>query len=454
MTAQDLTEFFQNVLTILKAADETLHVFQTKIPKDFFEDQPPLISNSYFQYITDKRDFETTTVLDRLTAGYYSSFYRLYHDIRLSAFILLHQLEIGCDQYVDIDRLYKFATEFLLKECYRLNIEKGEMKFPKKPHETTDFDFLLSQDFIKISTTYSLGNAQAFFISTQNNVPLFSSSNLRSSLDEREINLPDAFSATQILPHAYVPNFNTFNTLVPARQQPQLSTQSEILSRFLHPNWYSLPTSKWLEGSDFQIFAPLVDEQNAVVTSEDKGRLWFEHIGIKKIFRKELEEEQSVTESQEIDMDATQDINGDDSLPTTTNNVINGVDSNDFKKDLMGTISLESLYEWEPFNEVGDDEIEAFENGTELEFVTILLCELHKKQVERSKLANQELPTLEERKIYFKLQRMLREITMNAKELPSLKLSSNLPILQTDYPGTLPVPTQNVNTKKKNKARR
>lgn len=434
----------------LDSADKTIKVLETQIPIEFEESIPTQISESYHALVEDLGKFESNTVLDRIEKSYYKSIYSLYHDVRLSAYISLLNEEIGSPHYVDIDRFYKFATEFILRESYRLHIQISELEEADKKalRETppSDFEETLSQDFVKISTTYSLGNSEAFFIITQNNVPLFSSLNQRSSLDEREILPPEAFSTTTVVPQAgSIPatNLGFLSPQVGRIPQPTLPP-TEILSRFLHPNWYSLPTAKWLEGSDLQSFAPVIDEQNTVVTSQDKGRLWLEQIGYTKFFEKtKTEDKNEEVETSKEDVDVEM------------NDVTKEDGKDDDQSEEIGTISLDNLYEWAPGNDIDDDEIEAFEKGTESQFVNEILSKLQALKKKRlSESTELSYPTEEEKKLYHKANRILREIILSSGHVPDWKPSPSLPILQTNYSGTLPVPTQNINSKKKNKSRR
>lgn len=431
---------------------------EAQIPIEFEESIPTQITESFHALVDDLGKFESNTVLDRIEKSYYKSIYSLYHDIRLSAYILLLEQEIGSSRYVDIDRFYKFATELILRETYRLHINIDELKeaHKKSLRETppSDFEESLTQDFVKISTSYSLGNAEAFFIITQNNVPLFSSLNQRSALDEREILPPEAFSTTTVVPQAVsVPatNLGFLSPQVGRIPQPTLPP-TEILSRFLHPNWYSLPTVKWLEGSDLQSFAPVIDEQNTVVTSLDKGRLWLEQIGYTKLFKKTKlnGEDKSIEVDEQNRKEEDAAVDGDVAMEDLSKKA----DEED-DQDQMGTISLDNLYEWAPGNEIDDDEIEAFEKGTESKLLDELLRKLQTLRNDRLLVTTDSSePTPEEKKLYHKAHRILREIILASGTIPDLKPSPSLPILQNNYSGTLPVPTQNINTKKKNKSRR
>lgn len=422
-----------------------MKVLETRIPSDFYESQPTLIGKSFLDYIKNKDDFSTTSAQERLKSNYYKSIYPLYHDIRLSAFILLHQLEIGSNLYLDIDKYYKFSTEFIMRESFMLNIEVNDSKTKIHDDEISDFDELLSQDFVKISTSYTLGNQDAYFLTSQNNIPLFSSLNQRSSLDMREIHTSEKFASTKILPQTYAPTQNTFSSISPLSNRiAQLTDQQQsqqILSTFLHPNWYSLPTAKWLEQSDFQTYAPVIDEQNTVVSSEDKARLWLEHVGYKQLLDSILPDKKTngdVVKDEVFKEESKKDEVKEEEIPET--------------REKIGSISLENLYEWAPGNEIGEDEIEAFKNGTESELVNKLLEKL--QIFKDSRLENGiSKPSTEEIKIYHKINRILTEIINASEKIPDIKTSSSIPILQNEYTGTLPVPTQSY-AKKKNKSSR
>ncbi|CCH46062.1 Chromatin structure-remodeling complex protein [Wickerhamomyces ciferrii] len=428
----------------------------TQIPIEFEESNPAQISESYHALVDDLGTYKSNSILDRYNDKHYKTIYSLYHDIRLSAYILLLHQEIGSDYYIDVDRFYKFATEFLLRESYRLSIQIQELEEAKnrqsKETPPSEFETVLSQDFIKISTSYSLGNGESFFVMTQNNVPLFSSLNQRSSLDEREILPPEAFSTTIVVPQTISTPATNLGFLAPqvGRIPPPTLPPTEILSRFLHPNWYSLPTAKWLDNSDLQSFAPVVDEQNTVVTSEDRGRLWLEQIGYTKLFDKSVFESKIKDESKDESKESN-----DIEVPDASKDIITPPTSKSQDDDENHTISLDNLYEWAPGNEIDDDVIEAFEKGEESKLVDDLLNQLNLLRNNRL-ISNIEYtePTEQEKKLYYKTNLLLREIVLSTGKVPDIKPSPLLPVLQTNYSGTLPVPTQNLNSKKKNKSRR
>ncbi|KAH3675418.1 hypothetical protein WICMUC_002707 [Wickerhamomyces mucosus] len=470
ITKTGLSDRFAEILIdiskVLKIADENVNVLQTVLPLDFFQPQPALIANSFLEYIHSNTDFPVSTVLERFESKSYNSTYQLYHDIRLSAYILLNQLDIASERYINVDRFYKFAAEFILRESYTFNADLHQFSQNNKEESISDFEELLSQDFFKISTSYTFGNSEAYFTTTSTNIPLFTSLNQRSTLDEREIVVPDNLQLTKVLPQTSNILSQSFGALSPApprllQQQQSLSNkslydpskpeqypQTDILDRFLHPNWYSLPTAKWLQNSDLQSFAPSIDQHTSVVSSDYKGRLWLEHIGYNKLFEINGRKEEAEEEKREVKEALASNA---DSKP----NPELGFEQTEPKQQeynmsdpTLGSISLENLYNWTPASEIDEDELSAFENGKESELVNSLLLRLSNLRDER--IWNKNLqPSFEETKIYNKVTRILKETIIAANTVPDVQLSTYIPILQTNYSGTLPVPTQNTGKKKK-----
>ena len=103
---------------------------------EFFENVPEKIFESYTLFLKSKADAEgnikdentlpTTTISERFEKNEYGNFengvYRLYHDVKLVCIILIHFYPQGTRNYQMVDKFYKFATELLLRECYRIGI--------------------------------------------------------------------------------------------------------------------------------------------------------------------------------------------------------------------------------------------------------------------------------------------------------------------------------------------
>ncbi|CDR41598.1 CYFA0S07e03972g1_1 [Cyberlindnera fabianii] len=430
-------------------------VLLTEIPADLFEPEPLAITSAYNQYITSNNDFAKTTILEKHNNSLYTRPYQLYHDLLVATYIQINSLEIGSKDYVEVDRFYKFSTELFLRECYRLHITIDELKASSETqsekHEASGFEEMLTADFDRISTSYNIGHSEAYVVLTQNNIPVFTSLNERSALDERQVILPDNVQSTKVIPTTTSATSGPLGDLSPhITRLPQANAQSgEILSRFLHPNWYSLPTSKWLETSDLQSFAPLVDEQMFVVSSADKSRLWLETIGHKKLekWRKEVAPKDDVmTDSVEASA-STQDIasegvNGTDATQMTEDTAIDETYGELSKDDFF------NLYEWSPQNDIEEEEIEAFENSTEQDYLNKQLAKLQSLRKERY-AKGLRLPSKEEEKVYYTCSRLLKEIIYVQDTVPDVKPSALLPVEQFIYPGTLPVAQQNTQPQKR-----
>lgn len=436
-----------------------------------------MIAESFLQYLTDNEDFKVTTVNERLDSGHYQSVYPLYHDIRLSAYVLLNQLELGSEEYVNIDKFYKFSTEFILRETFRFNTDLHEFNSSNisstnnnndSNDKHSDFEDLISQDFVKISTTYTLANSEAYFTNSAANIPLFTSLTQRSSLDQRNIAPPQDVQVTSILPHTIpstiVQSLDMISPIPPRilqQQQQQLPNQPmfganalqpyptrDLLDRFLHPNWYSLPTAKWLANSDLQSFAPSVDEQTSVIPSSDKARLWFETVGYSKLFKSEKKEEAKTETKENGEGEKETNGSGSDKMEVDERELV--LDDIELNYDQLlptkDSINLTNLFEWHPSNTLTATEIEIFEKGEEQEYINLLLSTLSTLSSQREPKTP---PSEEEIQIYQKVNFLLKEIILHTNEVPTVGLSKNMPVLQLNYNGVLPIPNQGLSKKKK-----
>lgn len=449
---------------MLKDADKR-GVLVSPIPEHFLEPDPLLIYRTYLK-LSDKDKAKTTTILNKFEKGFYISPYGFYHDIKLCSSILINTLELGSRHYVDVDRFYKLSTELFLRECYRLHINIKEMSEKRESitssyEEESQFEEMLNNDFDAICTSYTLGHGELYVTTTQNNVPLFTSMNSRSALDEREAIVPDNVSSSKVIPTTLSAQSIPLGAISPqVTRLPQMPQQqsTEILSRFLHPNWYSLPTAKWLALSDLQTFAPVVDEQTIVVSSQDKGKLWLEHIGYKQLQRWNQEPYNAAQAlNGEDDDDMKEDVDEDEKEPNGDTAVVKEDVNMTQDIEVPGPVELTNedlfnIYEWNPSNTLDDDVIEAFNEGQEQELLSMKLAELQSLRKERFEKAL-PLPTQKETDLHHKCFRLLNEIMIRGDIMPDVRPSMLLPTEQFIYNGTLPVPQQN-HPRKKYKTRR
>ncbi|SCU99681.1 LAMI_0G00144g1_1 [Lachancea mirantina] len=484
----DFNPAFSKIHTILKAASSKCRVLDEKFPSKFFERDPNKVFDSYRKFLRTRVDSEgnlknedkvpVTTVAQRLENGEYeigkqNGFYRLYHDIRLVCTILVHFYSQGTRNYLIVDKFYKFATELLLRECYRLGVsflnEQSDSSGTK-----TSFQHMVSNDFIKISVGYSMPYAENYHINTAD-MDLFSSIISKSQLDYRVTDLPNSsFTVNRLIPQdpeeeAPMLGFLAANTSsIPDPTLPP----TEMMTKFLHPNWYALPTTVWLEYGDFQSWAPCFNESGTVLDASRRGTIWLEKVGYMKLLdskKSKESQEQKINEESKIsggeksedeskDADANTKTEGEAStIPFESKEeadslrepVAQDEPTQDGPESIPNEIKLENLFEWSPGRSVGENEIDAFRSGTQQQAINETLLELNELKKARLKWQRIKKPSSRECMLYHKVQRLMREAILagNIKKIPQLHCKS-FPVLQTNYTGNIPV-IRSVQTRKK-----
>ncbi len=251
--------------------------------------------------------------------------------------------------------------------------------------------------------------------------------------------------------------------------------------KFSHPTSYVLRSAKWIDHGLYSSFAPSKDQDRAIIGSETIQSTWFEHIGQPLLKREEVDNdgdaeikdaddtkpdekvETIVSDPPVKDKDIIEE-NGTSAAHPITTPFSQQANASQSPAPSQGNESIDyaKLFNWTPGSVIGDDEIEAFENGTELQLISKLLLELEELRTKRILVSvNQDLsasaahqanggvqgqaavslPTDEERRLYFKVQRLLSEVVEDytpAQLNSVLKTSSYLPVQRVNYNGTLP----------------
>ncbi|ODQ81438.1 hypothetical protein BABINDRAFT_159731 [Babjeviella inositovora NRRL Y-12698] len=528
------TEFVNHLFTVLADADRTSKVMECPIPVAIHEDEPANISDAYFTHIaqkeaekaenSDRVEDEYTTIADRYGAKHYTGIYSIFHDLKLASIILIAQQTIGSPAYQDVDFFYKVSVELLMREAHRLGVSVRELSARRNAQalaeKPSQFETFLAKEFYRISTAFTAANGEAFVVTSSLNLPLFSSLNRKSVLDERTIDLPDPFQPVQIIAQSSTAAPVSLGVVLPHSSKILAPTipPTEIMPRFFHPNWFSLPIATWLENRESDTsFAPTVDETGAVICNETKTSVWLEQMGTKELREiraaydanivkmREQEarklagediEETEIKAKEDIDEgeeggeinEAEKEINetGEEINETAVKEDIKATDSaeiSDAPKPITNgkftepaedvemndadpsqnpeasgsepaediddgpgpEINMVNLFEWNPANTIDADEIEAAENHTEQELASRLLIDLNKlrqKRSLRSTPGSVVPPSAKERDIYFKVRRLLASLVgeLSGPELLGLEVSKTIPVLQTNYCGTLPAP--------------
>lgn len=443
-----------------------------KFPREFYEQNPNMIYESYVEFLKSKSDengalkdqanLALTTIAEKFQNNEYqqadNAVYSLYHDIRLVCTILIHYYSQGTRSYQMVDKFYKFAVELLLRECYRVGASSiRDFEKPEDEPEESDFYKIVSDDFLKISKVYQLPITEAYHVRAKEG-HLFTSVINRSMLDQRPKELPHQdFDVLKIIPQVNSQPSNRlgFLTVNTSNVPDPTVPPTEIMTSFLHPNWYPLPTTVWLGYGDFQSFAPSIAEYKSVTDASHKGAIWLEKIGYKEWYDlntsketpKEVEEsaksepfEKKNTEVSEKEEEVKEEVTEKSSELVTT------------EAPLQTDINLKNLYDWTPSNRIDEDEIEAFKNGTQQKLLSDVLLKLKEMKSSRVKLNKVNKPTFKERELYYKAQRILKEsILLKQIQKPPRLYEKHFPVLQANYSGSIPVLKSMPTRKKKHK---
>lgn len=305
-----------DIQVILKEASIKCEVLDEKFPAKFFENNPEKIFESYFKFIKNRSNSEgvirnedklaLTSIAERFANGEYiaadNGFYKLYHDVKLVCTMLIHFNAQGTRMYQLVDKFYKFATELILRECYKIGITvvdtigNDNLNMDSTP---TELDKIIGKDFIKISTSYKVPISQTYHIKTKE-LDLFSSIITRSHLETRPQELPNSnFEINNVIAQTNLeqdsPKLGFLAANTSNIPDPTLPP-TEMMSRFLHPNWYALPTTMWLKYGDYKSWAPTFNENGTVLDSKIRGIMWLKRIGYMEILEREAKKNGAVNQ--------------------------------------------------------------------------------------------------------------------------------------------------------------
>lgn len=486
------TNQYSCIYFIIRASSKC-KVLDESFPAKFFEEDPAKIFDSYCNFVKSRSTAEgaikneeklaLTTISEQFENGEYTAdrggFYRLYHDIKLVCVILIHYYPQGTRNYQMVDKFYKFATELLLRECYKVGLSLVKVDIDVENDDKTELDKIIAKDFIKISTNYEVSLSQTYHIKTKD-LELFSSTIAKSNLDNRPQELPNSnFEINKVIPQTNMceeaPRLGFIAANTSNIPDPTLPP-TEMMTRFLHPNWYALPTTVWLKYGEYKSWAPSFNENGTVVDSTTRGIIWLERIGYLEMFRKEEavkmagegtrespHEEAEVTEKTPAEGEKEQHekisiSNGKEEV--TKENKDELIDDNHEVLPLNAqkgneketlSIKLENLFEWSPANYIDDDEIEDFREGKQDMLITKILLRIQKLRKERiAKKVTK--PSIEETKLYNKARRSLKEVVI-ARQIPKLPMNHcrSFPVLQANYNGSIPVVRTQPSRKRKAK---
>ena len=500
-------------------------ILDEKFPSSFFEPNPDNIYAAYTKYleqltddeknIVDETKLRLTTISRRFNENYYDlnkeGFYKLYHDIKLVCTMLIHYYNPGTRNYQIVDKFYKFASELILRECYNIGVKLitnidivdaiDKDVDSNNVKSDTELDKAISNDFIKISTSYKVPLPESYHIKTKD-MDLFSSIIFKSPLDHRVRELPNNnFDINKIIPQTNLfeeaPRLGFMAANTSNIPDPTLPP-TEMMSRFLHPNWYALPTTTWLKYGDYNSWAPSFNENGSILDATTRGVMWLKKIGyLDLISLHENKAKRSNNTTTTINNNNNNNNNNNETiedksnqneaLPQKENRLSDEESSNNDNNELSEkekietdkkqtkmdngnmnsesnndneintkshNINLENVLAWYPSHYIDEDEIKAFQEGSQSKLVKKLLLQIQNLRRERILNKNSK-PSNEETKLYFKAKRILKQIIIS-KQVKNLSIhnSNSFPIMQANYSGTIPVVRIHIGRKRKYNTRK
>lgn len=488
---QDLTSVFEN-------ADPQDLLSKNLVPTKFHEKNPDLILQNYETYIHDTPKATKVSIHNKLVKNEYSSPYQLYHDLKLVAGHEISQLPVGSTEYQEIDFFFKFSTELLLREVGTLGLK---LKADSPDDETLA---ILSEDFQKISTSYSVTNGEvitqvhkyeetitpayhSLYGSQQTPPatktviqPLFTGLVGRSTLDTRNTVVPDPYQLAKVVgtPNVISGDSGTIKALVgySSKIPPPTQPPTQVLDSFFHPNWYTIEAPKWLiykqktlkppvdstlvknvTSNDLRVFekqsqcvsfGPLTDLRGSVLSEELKTSVWLNHIGLKKI--SEIKRDYLATKETGL---LDEDILEPAPVETPPNNaeeqsVVQKKEVEETTEE-DGDIKLENILRFSPetanmIKLLKEEKDELVKTPRDLQkVISLSLLQLNKLRQERYLRAGASDPTPAETALHKKILKLMSLlISSDATKLSefALRLSKKLPVLLNDYHGVLPAP--------------
>lgn len=502
-----------------KADHETQILTESVLPPKFHESDSTMIVLSYASFMDENNPTKMTSISEKYGHKDYSTFYQVYHDIKVAASSKIQKHKVGSTKYLDIDFFYKFATELLLRETSRLNLALFHTENEIKKEEHSEIEAQLSEDFNKISISYNMTNGEVVtFIhkseepssapSFPNSYhspypqppqptkiikqPLFSSLTEKSGLDPRSTIVPDPFLLSKVIPlnRNSRKNNSTLESLSPSISKipPPTTQPTEILSNFFHPNWYTIHVPTWLtyksktlkpqvassllknqREDDLRLvtryedsvmsFAPTIDLKVAVVSTELKGNIWLNHLGFKQIHDIKTKYLENINRDTGMDIDVSQTIEtkeeNTEEIPTASTEDEGDIEMQELQENKIEPnerkdINVANLVKWDPskieeLESIKEDRETITKSPRDLQnLISANLLKLNKLRQERYLRSNPNnllAPSKNEVKLYNKVSRLITlSIDLNKVSSGNLSLSfsKRLPVLMSEYTGTLP----------------
>lgn len=483
-----------------KTADKDLEILnRSSIPKDFFEANASEILVSYSRYLKENESASKTDISSKFNNSEYSAPYQLFHDIKIACSDAIQNHKVGSKAYKEIDFFYKFTTELLLRETGRMHLvleqesnkEQSSLESQlKEDFNTISYDYNLSNgEVISHISQYSEANPYAHSypnlypnqappqtqISKQ---PLFTSLVNKSSLDTRQTFIADPYQLSKVVPlNKDIRTNSTLEGLLPSVSKiPAPTSQpTQILKDYFHPNWYTIYVPSWLDyrskiykppvtssllknlnldifmssrSSAFvDTFAPNIDSRKAIVSEQLKSNIWLNHLGFKEI---ENIKQKYFNKTPVLPEDNTKEVF------VTNTEVKQEAPKSEVKEIIVDEssapreINIDRLVQWDPekiaiLESMKDDKEKLTKSPKDLQrLISFNLLKLNKLRQERYLSSNPQSilsPGKNETRLYNKIVKLIilsMEMNEVSTDKLSIEFSKKIPVLMSEYNGTLP----------------
>lgn len=382
---------------------------------------------------------DLTSVVDKQ----YKSVRNLYVDVKTASVQALIALPIGSEQYLEVDRFFKFAAALIIREGSRMDLFGGKDPEDVVPEDVTEFEEEIVADYADLTADLESWSAESFLVMGQNG-PLFSTLSTKSAIDPRPSITPGSFQVTNVLPRTRSVPAYQLGYLTPAvsRLPHPALPPTEMMTHFVHPNGSELAPSRFLRMDANSSFAPSSDSGRAVYDPTSTGALWYEKVGrlretaIDDILKNGPKKE----DTNDVEMEDEEEKEEEETKEEDLQPLVKDEDV-----DVSKELPMEDILQWHPRNFIDDDEFDAIKSGTEIQFVSRLMLQLQQLQADR--LATPDIPppvSFEERRLAMKIEGVLGRLLQSTEGIDiansKIKPSTNIPALKTNYLGVLPAP--------------
>lgn len=381
---------------------------------------------------------------------------------------------IGCKSYISLSDVFKFTVDLILREGVRLSLltpdeivatdeesfESSEISEQMLADLEEEYENEILKGFQKVYSDVVEQYGESFVVYTKNG-PLFTSLNGKSSLDNRDTitgrpsNVANSVSTTRILPQiSPMTNYQMafISPIISSVPHPSIPP-TVLLSGFTHPNSMPHPAPRYLRYQETQSFSPSSDASNSLLDKDLVDALWYEKISQRRMITEQemLEILGKKKDDDDVEMtdvpneEITEKEKKTDNKEVTENGSSDKSNHKSVEEDEGGDIDFTQALLWSPTHFIDDDELEAAQNGTEVELISELILELQRLQNQR--LAKNDetefLVSMEERRLASKIQNGLARVLELDGITPQqlgVELNPKYPVLQAVYQGTLPVP--------------